>query len=633
MATERLFVGLETSFCHDLPATLDEVYAEKMNAVIAPLFHPRFKRDDHQVSDDRLGPMSRSDLVLDSRGWTSSVIGGVSKWINLDSSCPRVRLAAEKVFKQEIAWASHLSVPAVLLPTPSAQKCSNYARVLNQSATQAQYLQFWVRVPLTTRPHPLAVCASNRQGPSSDKCVEGDDDAASFSEVDDNGPSPWEAWDALRSMCEYHPKVGVALELTADLPSPEELKRWLGEPVRAVIVPTDIFLTNRKGYPALSQRHQRFVMELFQYKIQFYLKGRPHHRGRFLPYVQYLHYLHSKKPAVDAKALFEAPYLDYLQAPLQPLMDNLESQTYETFEQDAFKYQQYEKAVAKALAQTPEDKVSVVMVVGAGRGPLVRCSLRAAVTANRKTRMYAVEKNPNAVITLRNLKISEKWDNVTIIASDMRHWQATEKADIMVSELLGSFSDNELSPECLDGAQAFLKEDGISITCRYTSYVAPIMSSKVWNEVKAYDSLKSFETPYVVRLHNFYSIAESQPCFTFVHPKFGRIDNRRAVELTFVAEESAVVHGLAGYFDAVLFEDVTLSINPQTHSDGMFSWFPIFFPLRSPIRVERHERIVVPFWRLANNNRVWYEWALHTETGKQHAPVHNPNGRSYWIGL
>ena len=31
------------------------------------------------------------------------------------------------------------------------------------------------------------------------------------------------------------------------------------------------------------------------------------------------------------------------------------------------------------------------------------------------------------------------------------------KADIVVSELLGSFGDNELSPECLDGAQAFLK--------------------------------------------------------------------------------------------------------------------------------------------------------------------------------
>ena len=28
---------------------------------------------------------------------------------------------------------------------------------------------------------------------------------------------------------------------------------------------------------------------------------------------------------------------------------------------------------------------------------------------------------------------------------------------MLVSELLGSFGDNELSPECLDGAQRYLK--------------------------------------------------------------------------------------------------------------------------------------------------------------------------------
>jgi protein arginine N-methyltransferase 5 len=38
---------------------------------------------------------------------------------------------------------------------------------------------------------------------------------------------------------------------------------------------------------------------------------------------------------------YEKPYWDYLQAPLQPLMDNLESQTYETFEKDPVKYSQY----------------------------------------------------------------------------------------------------------------------------------------------------------------------------------------------------------------------------------------------------------------------------------------------------
>ena len=42
---------------------------------------------------------------------------------------------------------------------------------------------------------------------------------------------------------------------------------------------------------------------------------------------------------------------------------------------------------------------SVVMVVGAGRGPLVRAALNAAQKADRKIRIYAVEKNPNAVVT------------------------------------------------------------------------------------------------------------------------------------------------------------------------------------------------------------------------------------------
>lgn len=52
----------------------------------------------------------------------------------------------------------------------------------------------------------------------------------------------------------------------------------------------------------------------------------------------------------------------------------------------------------------------------------------------------------------------EMWgEMVDIISCDMRKWNAPEKADIIISELLGSFGDNELSPECLDGVQRFLK--------------------------------------------------------------------------------------------------------------------------------------------------------------------------------
>ena len=44
-----------------------------------------------------------------------------------------------------------------------------------------------------------------------------------------------------------------------------------------------------------------------------------------------------------------------------------------------------------------------------------------------------------------------------LLFGDMRFIGVPEKADILVSELLGSFGDNELSPECLDGATRFLK--------------------------------------------------------------------------------------------------------------------------------------------------------------------------------
>ncbi|OMP12339.1 Protein arginine N-methyltransferase PRMT5 [Corchorus capsularis] len=65
-----------------------------------------------------------------------------------------------------------------------------------------------------------------------------------------------------------------------------------------------------------------------------------------------------------------------------PLMDNLEAQTYETFEKDSVKYIQYQRAICKALLdRVPDADISavttVLMVVGAGRGPLVRASLQA----------------------------------------------------------------------------------------------------------------------------------------------------------------------------------------------------------------------------------------------------------------
>lgn len=47
-------------------------------------------------------------------------------------------------------------------------------------------------------------------------------------------------------------------------------------------------------------------------------------------------------------------YEDYLQSPLQPLMDNLEASTYDVFEKDPAKYDLYREAMEDAL----RDKIS-----------------------------------------------------------------------------------------------------------------------------------------------------------------------------------------------------------------------------------------------------------------------------------
>jgi protein arginine N-methyltransferase 5 len=62
----------------------------------------------------------------------------------------------------------------------------------------------------------------------------------------------------------------LILELSADVPSEQAQKRWLGEPVRAVILPTKIFTTNAKGFPVLSPAHQLFIIKLIKVNLSIF---------------------------------------------------------------------------------------------------------------------------------------------------------------------------------------------------------------------------------------------------------------------------------------------------------------------------------------------------------------------------
>merc|ERR1719483_1920994 len=75
------------------------------------------------------------------------------------------------------------------------------------------------------------------------------------------------------------------------------------------------------------------------------------------------------------------------------------------------------------------------------------------------------------------------------------------------------------------------------------------------------------------------------------------IDNTRYEELSFSIISDSVLHGFGGYFECYLYKNIMISILPATHSPGMFSWFPILFPLKEPVQLKKDDNVKLHFWR------------------------------------
>ncbi|TPX34482.1 hypothetical protein SmJEL517_g02820 [Synchytrium microbalum] len=596
-------------------------------------------------------PFQPHDLIIANADWSQFFVTGLTIPQEVESTETEPRRRAEILIQQQVAWSTHIGIPAITFPFPSTPTLSlNYARTINATLSALTWTQAWFTVPLR---------------------AEGVDDT-------------WMVWNAVHTMAEFNTKLSILLELTPELPDEASLNRWLAEPVSAVRIPAAVFLTNSKQFPVLSKKHQAF--HNVQFIVSLPTEDPIHPEGGLQAYQLYLNHLNRSMPQLGIVDQFAKGYHEYdhyydyfydcddvddnvsylvshffgpdfgpdylfvrsyLQSPLQPLMDNLESSTYAVFEQDPIKYKEYENAIREALLDMMQtDSRIVIMVVGAGRGPLVTRALNAARAAKRNVHVYAVEKNPNAMVTLR-VKEQTEWNGqVTVVYGDMRNWKAPEKADILVSELLGSFGDNELSPECLDGAQGFLKDGGISIPSHYSTFIAPLQSFKLHHEVSVFKDLAHIETPYVVKFKAANELANSQELWSFEHPNRGIMDiepdsptfnshNTRYAFRKFKIEKNALMHGIAGYFETTLYKHVKLSIRPQTYSTGMLSWFPIFFPIKTPILLLEGTEVELHFWRMTDTRKVWYEWTVVPNSCTQSTAVniHNSGGRSYKIGL
>ncbi|PKS12192.1 hypothetical protein jhhlp_001491 [Lomentospora prolificans] len=680
------------------------------------------------IPDPVVPPITAEDTGLYPTLSSKSYTAYCSSWIDICSPSPVISSISRQVLNQEVNYANFCGVRTVVVPgprqdatTPSGSDgLARYARAVKEALSAAPRLNFVIHVPMYREPG-LEEKADSLTTTLSSSFNLGADKPEKADSIDLF--SAWESWDLIRSVCEYNLRLFVGVRLPKMLPERDLQTRWFSEPVHLVSVSKDAFQTNKKKYPCLDRHHQNFIHELHTLKNtpwvllcdvgpdaatlaavsttggesdlkapgegdfpslseahspQSAKTGTLEHTTS--DYVKYMRWLEgTQEPLSDLEYNTLSGFQDWLQSPLQPLSDNLESATYEVFEGDPVKYNQYEAATTEALRwwkksnrKTSSDSGAVVIAVaGSGRGPLVYRALKASEVTGVPVEIWAIEKNPNAYVYLLRRNAVEWGGRVQVVRTDMRSWKGPllskpeespkkyGQVDILISELLGSFADNELSPECLDGIQHVLAPDGISIPSSYTAHLSPISTPRIHADLlsRVAADKTTFDTPWVVRLFQLdFAAARGVPghprfqeMWEFSHPlskatwnqmivrgKSGLIGgvggsmegsvganehNARFSRVKFVCLNRGVIHGLAGYFESTLFEcndegsevKVEISTHPERideKSRDMISWFPIFFPLNRPLHYPDDAELEVSMWRQTDDKSVWYEWMV-----------------------
>lgn len=365
-----------------------------------------------------------------------------------------------------------------------------------------------------------------------------------------------------------------------------KISRWLGESIHSIIQDINLLYkysnTNITFIPILKEQ----IYQLSEYTTTFIWSSGITYLGypeksidisiyEIIPSTKkILQRFDINTPRLTPAEVFIYTFRDVIEIPLQPLRDNQSSQIYQVFEKDPIKYIKYTLAINSALvdlqigssnSNNTMVQTYTIFVLGAGRGPLVDCALYAAKQQNINIIIYALDKNPYALHTLYFRKKND-WNNnnIHIINCDMRDFAINIHPDIIVSELLGSFSDNELAPECILNSLPMLCKDTkntIVIPTRSISFISPVTCSTVWSQLST--SLQCYsEAPLVVYLHRAYLASMPQVCFDFLLNSTVESSTYISLNDNFIIPQSQLLCNISNYAN-VLLSDLYNSLKPN----------------------------------------------------------------------
>ncbi len=275
--------------------------------------------------------------------------------------------------------------------------------------------------------------------------------------------------------------------------------------------------------------------------------------------------------------------------------------------EDRHRTDSYKKAIEQVVQEG-----DIVVDVGTGTGILSFFAAQA-----KAKRVYAIEKM-NIINVAKKIAQKNKLSRqIKFIQGDSREISiGKEKADVMVSEVIGHFAlDENMLDSIIDARKRFLKKNGKIIPKTIKMFFAPVTAKKMYSELNYWKKKLhqiDFSPAFTDAVNNVYIEWFEPEQFLADHKLFQNIDLYSVEDVNlggkidFRIMRSGRLHGFVGWFEAYLTDDIRITTSPYeppTH------WICTFFPIAEPFEVMEHDRIGFNFKNFSIGNDILWEWS------------------------
>ncbi len=218
-----------------------------------------------------------------------------------------------------------------------------------------------------------------------------------------------------------------------------------------------------------------------------------------------------------------------------------------------------------------------VVDIGTGSGILAIMAAKAGAE-----RVSAIDINQESLDYARKAAaLNGVADKIEFIKGHFSDFIPTERADVVICEMLSSILLIEQQvPASLHAVDRILKPEGFIIPQKVTIYTVPVESS-VMAERFSFEQLRFPSVVQTVSSEAARDLADIQVLdeFDLTNPPS---DFSVDKQLTFHIVNNGIIHGLAGFFESVIFKDIKLYME-----DG---WKQLFIPIKKPVKAKMGDK-------------------------------------------